>query len=136
MSMSSGHVSGRFSAGFAGRCAIGVAALAAGAAWFAGGPRPALAVVVGACVMGLAVAALAKGLAAMLEAALPGRATGRQAAAAFVLRHGAIGSILWGSIQVGLPAGWLVVGVTAWPVALVAEGLRCVSAPAPSPDSI
>jgi hypothetical protein len=121
--------------GLAVRLAIGLAGLAACLSWIAAGPQAALAVGVGAGVMGIAVATLAMGLSAMLDAARPGRSTGRQAGAAFVLRHAAVGLILFGAIRAGLPAGWLVVGVTAWPVALLAEGLRRASVAAPSLES-
>jgi hypothetical protein len=92
------------------------------------GRAAALAILVGAALMGTSVLLLARGLAAALEVASHGKRGRWQTHVAFLLRHGAVGLAGWIAISSGLSPAWLVVGVTAWPVALMTEGLRRAAA--------
>jgi hypothetical protein len=88
----------------------------------ASGALAAVAVVLGAATMGLAVSSLARLLEGMLHAR-PSRARLRALVGA-ALRWPLVAAGLAASLWVGVPAGWLLVGVTAWPLALLIEGLR------------
>lgn len=106
--------------------ACAVACVGALAAWLDGAPA-ALAVLAGALLAGASVVLLAQGLAMLLDAGASGSSGGRWAVIGFVLRHAAVGSATFLALRAGLPAPWLLVGVTAWPIALAVVGFRAVA---------
>ena len=102
----------------------GAFALAACLFGLASGAAAAVAVATGALLAGGSLMSLARGLEILVVGRETASRASRRAIVAFVLRHGALAALLWAAVALGLPAGWLIAGVTAWPAALVVAGLR------------
>lgn len=103
------------------------------AALSAAGPAAAGACVAGGVVTGLAFRVMASGTAALVARAGEADARPRSAALlAFVLRHAAVGTALYVLVvPLRMPAAWMLVGASAWPVGCLAGATRTILAGAP-----
>ena len=110
--------------GLAARIASALVLVAASLALLAGGFSAFLSTLAGGSLAGLALLSLGSGLLAVLVNRAGASRARLWAAGALVPRQALLAAALFVAVVVlELPAPWLLVGVTAWPVALIAAAV-------------
>jgi len=116
------------------RCALALTAAAALVALAFGGAGAPAAVVIGGGTALLGGLSMTRGVAAAFRRAEDARGARNRTLASALLRYPLLAGILGLALVVlGLPAEWLAVGLTTWPVALIAATVHAQAlTPAPS----
>lgn len=103
------------------RCALALTAAAALIALVTGGAAESAAVIIGGGTALLGGLSMARGVAAAFGRAEDARGARNRTLASALLRYPLLAGVLALALVVlGLPAEWLAVGLTTWPVALIA----------------